>query len=412
MVASDGCSDSQSNLMNDQRVTSVPFATEDRQWDARFNVQLDRDLEQLLETLRQDFGTGRLKYLLVGGVEVGTKPYQDDYQINHVHVAAMFANRVSKRSLLNTWNIKQGNGYYLVPRNRNLPYSGWKNHHCKEFSKIDPSKRVLLEMGNLPKDHAIQGETFVKRSDEEKKRKIDDVLIDMREMIENENEKEAWTKYPRTYLQYGEKIKALLMQKRDKLQSTGDPHMWLYGAPGIGKSAVLNYIYPKYYKKNLYNKFFDLYDPQMHTHVMLEDLDHDTVDKLSVNFVKTLCDEAGFAIDQKYKTPQLTRATILVTSNFKIDEVITHSDETNHNSRSQNVAALYRRFYHIEIKQLLQLLGLKLLPNYEVQQLKKEGNTDPGRLFITWDYVADMPVCQPIQSPEFYATLIKDSYYK
>lgn len=398
--------------MDGGRVTNVPFATEDRQWDCRFNVQLESDLEQLLETIQQDYRTGRIKYILVGGVEIGTKPYQDDYQIKHVHVAVMFANRVSKRSLLTAWNIKQGNGYYMVPRNRNLPYSGWKKHHIKEFSKVDTNGCILYEMGSLPKDHAIQGETFVKRSDEEKKRKIDEVLIDMRGMIENDQDKQAWTKYPRTYLQYGEKIKAMIMQKRDKLTSTGDPHMWVWGNPGIGKSAVLNYIYPKYYKKNLYNKFFDLYDPQLHTHVMLEDLDHDSIDKLSVNFVKTLCDEAGFPIDQKYKTPQLARATILVTSNFKIDEVIIHSDETNGNARAQNSAALYRRFYHIEIHQLLQLLGLKLLPNYEVQQLKKAGNNDPGKLFICWDYVNNMPKCEPIQSPEFYAKLIKDSYYK
>lgn len=410
MPPSDGLTDSLSNFMDGQHFVS--YTTEDRQWDCRFNVQLESDLEQLLTAIRQDYGTGRITYILVGGVEIGTKPYQDDYQIKHVHVAVMFANRVSKRSLLKAWNIKTGNGYYMVPRNRNLPYSGWKAHHVKEFSKVDPSQCVLFEMGSLPKDYNKEkGEGFVKRSDEEKKRKIDEVLIDMRDMIEKDQDKEAWTKYPRTYLQYGEKIKALIMQKRDKLKSNGDPHIWLYGSAGIGKSAVLNYIYPKYYKKNLYNKFFDLFDPQIHTHVMLEDLDHDCLDKLSLNFIKTLCDEAGFPIDQKYKTPQLARAAILVTSNFKIDDVVDHSVDTNQNARFQNKSALLRRFFHVEIKQFLQLLGLKLLPHYEIMMLKKEGNSDPGRLFMSWDYVADMPTGMPIQSPEFYAKLIKDHYY-
>ena len=412
MPPTDGCNDSLSNFMDGGRVTSVPYATEDRQWDCRFNVQLESDLEQLLEAIRQDYGTGRIKYILVGGVEIGTKPYQDDYQIRHVHVAVMFANRVSKRALLTAWNIKQGNGYYLVPRNRSLPYSGWKAHHIKEFSKVDPTQRTLFEMGSLPKDHAIQGETFVKRSEEEKKRKIDEVLIDMRSMIESDQDQEAWKKYPRTYLQYGEKIKSMIRQKRDKLVSNGDPHIWLYGGPGIGKSAVLNYIYPNYYKKNLYNKFFDLYDPSLHTHVMLEDLDHDACDKLSLNFLKTLCDESGFAIDQKYKTPQLTRATILVTSNFTIPDIVEHSTETNSNSRTQNKGALLRRFWHVEVRQFLGLLGLKLLPSYELNVLKKQGNTDPGKLFMTWDYVTDMPLGVPIQSPAFYQKLIKDSYYK
>ena len=391
----------------------VSFATEDRQWDARFNVQLDSDLEELLASITTDFGTGRIKYVLVGGTEIGTKPYQDDYGIKHVHVAVMFANRVSKRSLLNTWNIKTGNGYYLVPRNRNLPLSGWKNHHIKEFSKIDKQKRTLLEMGSLPKDYNKEkGETFVKRSDEEKKRKIDEVLIDMRGMIEGGQEKDAFTKYPRTYLQYGEKLKALFAQKRDRLTSNGDPHIWLHGQPGTGKSAILNYVYPKYFKKNLYNKFFDLYDPELHTHVILEDLDHDAVDKLSINFIKTICDEAGFAIDQKYKTPQLARASILVTSNFTIPEVCYENGNMNPHGVKENCAAIMRRFWMIRIDELLRLLGLKLLPRYELNMLKKSGNNEPGKLFIAWDYLTDMPTCQPIQGPDFYAKLIKDSYYK
>lgn len=397
--------------MDGAKTSNFSFSTEDRQWDARFNVQLDSDLERLIEAIRQDYGTGKLSYVLVGGVEIGTKPYQDDYQIKHVHVAAMFKNRVSKRAILKNWGIKTGNGYYLVPRNRNLPYSGWKTHHIKEFSKVDPGNRTLVELGELPKDHASASQGFVKRSEEEKKRKIDDVLIDMKQLIDKEQCEEAFRKWPRTYLQYGEKLKAMVLQTRDKLTSTGDPHMWVHGAPGAGKSAVLNYIYPKYYKKNLYNKFFDLYDPKEHTHVMLEDLDHDCIDKLSLNFVKTLCDEAGFPIDQKYKTPQLSRATILVTSNFTITEVVSNSAESNPNARASNAAALHRRFMHINISELLRLLGVKLLPRYEINMLKKSGNTDPGKLFISWDYLNDMPLCEPIEGPEAFAKKIKDTYF-
>jgi len=398
-------------MSNEYSNRFVSMQTEDRQWDARFNVQLDTDLQELLQACQREFQSGKLRYLLVGGVEIGTKEYQDDFNIKHVHVALLYINRVSKRSVLKNLGIKQGNGYYLVPRNRSLPYAGWRNHHTKEFSKINPKQTVLLEMGTLPVDKDIEGKPVVKRSEEEKKRKIDDVLIDMRSLIENNQDQEAFKKYPRTFLQYGEKIKAMICQRKDQLTSNGDPHIWLYGGPGVGKSAVLNYIYPNYYKKNLYNKFFDLYDSTIHSHIMLEDLDHDAVDKLSLNFLKTLCDESGFAIDQKYKTPQLTRSTILVTSNFSIDDVVMHSDETNVNGRVASRAALLRRFWHVEVRNFLRYLGLKLLPPYEVNMLKKAGNTDPGKLFISWDYVDDLPKCEPIQSPEFYRKLIKDKFY-
>lgn len=389
------------------------FTTEDRQWDARFNVQTEEDLTNLIEAAKREWNTGKLKYILIGGVEIGTKEYQDDFGIKHVHCALLYNNRVSKRSILKNLAIKQGNGYYLVPRNRSLPYTGWRNHHTKEFSKVKPEELLLLEMGTLPADRDTDDQKkFVKRSDEEKKRKIDEVLIDMRGMLEKGDDEQAFKKYPRSFIQYGEKLKALIHQKSDQLKSDGHPHIWLYGTPGSGKSAVLSFIYPNTYKKNLYNKFFDLYDAKIHDHIMLEDLDHDAVDKLSTNFIKTLCDESGFPIDQKYKTPQLARSTILVTSNFTISEVIMQSDEANMWGKSGNVAAILRRFWHLNVKDFLRLLNLKILPKYEIQMLKKQGNTDPSKLFMVYDYNLDIPTGEPLKNPEYYQQLIKDSYYK
>lgn len=114
----------------------VAFTTEDRQWDARFNVQADGDLEELVNNIKRSYEAGGIRYILIGGPEIGTRPYQDDYQVRHVHVAVIFINRHSKRSILQSWHIKTGNGYYLVPRNRALPMSGWRSHHIKEFSKV------------------------------------------------------------------------------------------------------------------------------------------------------------------------------------------------------------------------------------------------------------------------------------
>lgn len=383
---------------------SVPFTHQDRQWDARFNVQTDPDLEALLDGIKTDWDNGRLKYVLVGGVEVGTRPYQDDYQVKHVHVASVFHNRVSKSSILKNWRVKQGNGYYLVPRNRDLPYSGWRNHHIKAFSKVSPERCVLYEMGELPKDEAKQR---VRASDEEKKRKIDEVLIDMRGLIEEGKEEEAFRKFPRNYLQYGERIKGMLSQKKKFKERKGDPHIWLFGYAGTGKTSVLSFIYPHYYKKNLYNKFFDLYDDKVHTHVVLEDLDHEAVERLSINFIKTLCDESGFAVDQKYKTPQLTRTTVLVTSNHVIGDLIPCDQLGFEEAR----AALTRRFFMVNIYNFLKFLGLKLVEKWDQAKLKKEGNTDPSKLFISWDYIREIPTGEPLRTPEEYQEKIRQLCY-
>ena len=383
---------------------------EDRQWDARFNIPNKEYLNDLILRVKEMETEGKFKYILISGIEIGTRPTNDDYQVEHVHCAIVLHNRMSGKSILKNLGIKEGYGYYLVPRNRSLPYSGWREHHTKEFSKVDVAVPILYEAGQLPDDVRSVKRKTVEVGPEEKKRKLDDILIEMRQLIENNKEEEAWTKFPRNYLTYGEKIKAMVSQKRDFFHTQSHPHMWLYGFAGTGKTAVLSFIYPNYYKKNLDNKYFDLYKPLEHSHVMLEDLDHQAVERLGINFVKTICDEAGFSIDQKYKTPQLAKTTCLVTSNFTINEILNGMDNTV--GIEQNLAALLRRFYHVRVDSLLHLLGLKLLPKWDRMRLKKEGNTDMGKLFITWDYVADTPLCTPVNSPEYYQELIREHYYK
>lgn len=390
-------------MLASTQVKNVGYHIEDRQWDARFNVQSDGALEDLLQGIRADWDKGRLKYILVGGVEIGTRSYQNDYGIEHVHVAAIFANRTSKRAILKNWNVKEGNGYYLVPRNRDLPYSGWKKHHTKEFSKVDASKLVLLEDGQLPNDLKRQR---VEASEEEKKLKIDDILKEMRVMLDEGKDDECFERFPKHMLMYGEKLKSTLKQRRVTASNEGNPHLWVTGYPGTGKTAILSFIYPMYYKKNLHNKFFDLYDPKEHTHVMLEDLDHEAVQRLSINFIKTICDEAGFSIDQKYKTPQLARTTVLVSSNFSIRELV---DEGAGFDR--NLAAITRRFWQIQVYELLRLLQLKLVPKGTRATLKQEGNNDMSKLFLDWDYVGDSPTGKPLKDPATYQQIIRDYFY-
>ena len=387
--------------------TIVPFHAVDREWDMRVNVPTDQDLNNLRQAVEEQVRDSKFRYVLISGVEVGTRPYQDDYLIRHVHLALIYNNRVSKSSILKNLNIKQGHGYYLVPRNRAYPYSGWKKHHTKKETKVDENNLLEYEYGLLPPDREEKTE-IVKRSEGEKKRKLDEIIVEMRKDIEAGNEEEAFKKFPRNFLTYGEKIKAMIVQKRDFFKTNGDPHIWLTGHPGDGKSALMQIIYPKYYNKNLDSRFFDLFKPEYHTHTLLQDLDHATVEKLGVQFLKTICDEAGFPVDQKYKTPQLARTTVLVTSNFPLEEVLPEDMK----GRNENLIALKRRFWCIYIKDFLRSLDLKLLSKYEIQQLKKEGNKDPRRLFMAYDYLRDTPTGEPIPSAEELQQKVRDLYYK
>jgi len=389
--------------------TFTTMQTLDRQWDIRLNI-LDQDyLNQLVVNVTEHFQAGGVKYVLIGGIEIGTKPDHTDYQVEHVHIALILAERMTAQAILKRWKVNQALGWYMMPRNRDLPYDGWKSHHTKEFSKKDPTQTLVLELGELPTGKRKAQVTL--RSETEKKMKTDAVILDIRRLIEDGKSDEAFEKYPRNFMMYGEKIKAMVNQKKKSFfGKILDPHLYVHGFPGSGKTSVLKFIYPNMYKKDLSNRFFDLYNEDAHTHIMLEDLDSATLDKLGIQWFKTICDEAGFTIDQKYKTPQPTRSVILVTSNQNIDSLINGLDETR--AIEDTKKAIKRRFLQLRIDELLRIVGLKLIPDYDRKQLKKAGNDDPSLLFMSWNYSLDSPTGLPIKTPEQYQEMIRDFYFK
>lgn len=383
---------------------NVSFSTSDRQWDIRLNVPDDSYLQSIVENIMLESTDGKIKYVLIGGIEIGTRPAHTDYQCRHVHIAVIFNDRVSKSAILKNWGVIQGHGFYMVPRNRDLPYSGWRDHHIKEFSKVDTEKRILYEHGQLPKDIQKAKPTT---SDQEKKRKIADILVDMRTMLEKGEDDQCFAKYPRNYLIYGARLKAMAIQQSPLLKKTNDPHIWLHGFPGSGKSTILRFLYPGLYRKDLSNRFWDLFEPKVHTHVLLEDLDPECMERLGLQFLKTICDEGGFPYDQKYKTPQVGVATILVSSNYTIPSIL--PDDTKDPITA--AAALHRRFLFSRIDNFLRLLNLKLIDKFERMQLKKEGNTDESKLFIDYDYVQDCPTGKPLKELDEYRQMIRNAFY-
>ena len=389
------------------------YNTEDRQWDIRINVQDDDYLETLVTNIILENAAGKFKYILVGGLEIGTRPTHSDYKVRHFHAAAMYNNRISKASIIKNWGIIEGNGYYMVPRNRELPMSGWREHHIKEHSKVDPTTTeglIIYEQGELPRDQKKRAAPVL-RSDKEKKMKTDEIIKDMRRLIEEGKADEAFNTYPRNFMQYGEKLKSMVHQKKKSFFGKHvDPHVYLYGYPGSGKTSLLSFVYPKLYRKDLQNRFFDLYDEELHTHMILEDLDSNNVERLGVQFLKTICDEAGFTIDQKYKTPQTTRCTILVTSNQNLDGLLNNVDDLKDVENTKR--ALARRFLQLRVDQLQRMLGVKLISDYERRQLKKEGNEDPSKLYLSWNYNLDSPTGLPLKTPEEYQKVIRDFAYQ
>lgn len=84
---------------------------------------------------------------------------------------------------------------------------------------------------------------------------MDDIFRIIRQKLdEGVEDDEIFNQFPKAFTMYGEKIKSTTKQRRITACNKGDPHLWVTGYPGTGKTAVLNMIYPKAYKKNLYNQ--------------------------------------------------------------------------------------------------------------------------------------------------------------
>ena len=381
------------------------FLTKDRQWDGRFVSSSTDSDARLVELAKQGFESGKFRYILIGGPEIGENPKQDDYGMRHVHLCIVTPNPVTRAYILKHFEIKRN--YYLVGRNRSLPVSGWREHHTKVSTKIDPNQLLLFEAGELPADTS---RVFTLRSSEEKKRKVDEVIREIHGMLKRqETEEKIFEMYPRNWMMYGEKIKSMMVQRMDYFKQNGNPHMWIYGSAGCGKSSLVSYIYPKSYKKNLFNRYFDLYKPTEHDHVLLEDLDHAAVETLSFNFIKTLCDESGFTFDQKYKAAQPARTTLLVTSQFDIGNILAGQDKQFEIGKQGD--AFRRRMWEVRATEIHRICGIKLRSKYELMMLKREDNQEPGKCFMAWNYVDDMPSLEPMPTPEECQQKIKDAFY-
>jgi len=97
-----------------------------------------------------------IEYLLISGVEYTdqTKEHDNTTRGNpHVHVALVVKTPINKSQALSLLRpIRIGRKEYATPRNQTWPYYGWRIHHAKVDTKVDPTVRILYEYGVLPPD--------------------------------------------------------------------------------------------------------------------------------------------------------------------------------------------------------------------------------------------------------------------
>lgn len=99
-----------------------------------------------------------IKYLLVSGVEYTEQVKKDRPSTTtgnpHVHMCMVVSQPINKAQAFSLLRpIKFGvKEYAKIRDSKNFTYFGWRVHHRKIDTKVDPTKRHLLELGTLPKD--------------------------------------------------------------------------------------------------------------------------------------------------------------------------------------------------------------------------------------------------------------------
>lgn len=196
--------------------------------------------------------------------------------------------------------------------------------HCEPSRSQAANQYVWKEESRVPGTQIELGELPFKRNSktdwELVKRKAKDGLID-------EVPADVYINHYRT-------LKQIAM---DHMNSPPDLHsvcgIWIYGPPGVGKSYFARTNYPNSYFK-MCNKWWCGYKNQMS--VIIDDLD--LSHKVLGHHLKIWSDRYAFIAETKGYAVTIRPERIIVTSNYKINEIF---------EDPALVDALERRFYKI-----------------------------------------------------------------
>lgn len=236
---------------------NVDWGDQSRQWDVRINLgpgdctleSAERELEWSIQRIKN---WDNIRYVFVGGIEVGDNPSQDDFKRHHVHIALILRSPTTRRSVVHHLGLsKYSNGlersYYLGKRNPFASFTGWRNHHSKDRTKVG-KELVAYEAGEAPKEY---GNQLLKRG-EAGKMKQDDMLREIMQLFSQGKKDQAFQDFPALTLRYHAQITALVKSRvtpPEKIDHS--KRLWIFGPPGTGKSAYVAWKYPKAFKKSL-----------------------------------------------------------------------------------------------------------------------------------------------------------------
>lgn len=372
----------------------INWSEQDRQWDIRVNllpgaeIGSIEDAREELEALLKIWKTwDKIKYCFVGGIEVGDNPSQDDFERFHVHIALILHTPNTRRAVVHSLRLSRAlvgpragepRSYYLSKRNPFASFTGWRNHHSKEKTKVGQDY-IACEFGEAPKEY---GNQLIEKGGCGKM-KQDDMLREIMQLFSQGKKDQAFQEYPALTLRYHGQITAMVKSRLElPTEIDHSKRMWIYGGPGTGKSAYVAWKFPRAFKKSLTKNevlYWNGLDVDWHTHVYLEDIGPEAFENLGMEQLKQWADPShGYTVSMKYGAPIYgVCLPLIVTSNYRPSQLL--PDDLKY--PTTELQALERRFEVVSIAQLLERENLKLRPKSELVALRKAKNADFGAVF-------------------------------
>ena len=372
----------------------IDWSEQDRQWDIRVNLlpgseigSIEDAREELEALLKVWKAWDKIKYCFVGGIEVGDNPSQDDFERFHVHVALILHTPNTRRAVVHSLRLSRAlvgaragepRSYYCAKRNPFASFTGWRNHHAKEKTKVG-EEYIACEFGEAPREY---GNQLIEKGGCGKM-KQDDMLREIMQLFSQGKKDQAFQEYPALTLRYHGQITAMV-KSRLELPTEIDhtKRLWIYGGPGTGKSAYVAWKFPRAFKKSLTKNevlYWNGLDVDWHTHVYLEDIGPEAFENLGMEQLKQWADPShGYTVSMKYGAPIYgVCLPLIVTSNYRPSQLL--PDDLKY--PTTELHALERRFEIVSITDLLERENLKLRKKSELVALRKAKNADFGAVF-------------------------------
>lgn len=132
-----------------------------KEWDLGINLTVDKEYASLMAI--QGYLDAQcckpdtiIEYALISGIEYTDQTKKDDNTTKgnpHVHIALIVKTEINKAQVLSLIRpVKMGPKEYACPRGQGKSYYGWKMHHLKRMTKVNPQQVMTYEFGTLPID--------------------------------------------------------------------------------------------------------------------------------------------------------------------------------------------------------------------------------------------------------------------